>query len=834
MKEKIMQGKPHAVNSQVAPLQCCGVTSQFDEGGFRTGNAEALRYKKALRKGAVVFSVACGLMITRAAEIPEGCVSLEASDSGIYYSLTTDCVNNNWSDHQPIHEGNYYIPAGLLAVAENRMQTVVPTIFCAGIVQPLGGSSATITFNDLRLLEGGELRHNQICTKCGTIKILSENSVQPARLSFGRTDRWTQTFRLGATIIGSKDSQLLYRMSSSGLALLELRSGSDWSGFEGTLRIANGVGIQNYPSVPVAMPGAVRFGTGGILDMTKNNAAYSFGDLSFVKDGAITNTGSGATLTVSGTFDTGTNCFWHIGNSGTFGHLVMGNSLYIHNAQTTPTAVLNVTNRLEVGANITIHYSNVSMTKGLTPKKVLLMKIAPDAVAAGIPDLSAVSVSFAAQQVRLTVEEDPEANNGRLVYATLDPVVDDPVVYYNGPDEWQNADKQGAWLDPNTLPTLWEDGLYPNGGNAYCVTQNVFLAEEKITTFPGKTLVCDNNILYVSASSSCVTNLLLLNSAILYGRINKLHFGGNLTPVGTQTVRELSARSFYLDSTVHGDGSLVFNSYYPDPNDGGATFYLTADNSDWTGKWTTSWTQQSPGSCPADEDKHVRIVVGSFASLGGNPATFVHDAQKLSNFAELRFTNTTVQTASNRGLFVENGIVRVDKGVTADLTAPVTLKGTLRKVGAGTLGLAGGIRWAQNDDLADMTQPAEGENVLLVQEGAIKGVALSGANVTFAAETAIAADAVSGALDLSGAIVAASGNVYLTADASTLPAPTQNVIYPIVKVSSATATALGALFRAMKSPWKGWQATLVSEPDGLGAVLYSVKYEKRGFVLSFH
>lgn len=787
--------------------------------------------QNVLRKVAFVFPVACGLLIVRAAEIPEGCIILEASDSGIYYSLTTDCANNNWSDHTPIHEGNYYIPAGLLAVAENKTQTVVPTIFCAGSVQPLGGGSAPATFNDLRLLDGGELRHKQICTKCGTIKILSDNTAQPACFSFDRTDRWTQTFRLGATIIGSKDSQLLYRMSSSGLALLELRSGSDWSGFEGTLHIANGVGIQNYPNVPVTMPGAVRFGTGGILDMMKNNAAYSFGDLSFVKDVAITNTGSGATLTVSGTFDTGTNCFWHIGNSGTFGHLVMGNGLYIHNEQITPTAVLNVTNRLEIGENVTIHYSNMSMTQDLTPKKVLFMRIAPDAVAAGVPDLSPIRVSFAARQVQLTMEEDPEVNGGRLVYATLAPIVDDPVVYYNGPDEWLNADKQGEWLDPNTSTAFWEDGLYPNGDKAYCVTQNVFFATGRITTFPGKTLVCDNSILYVTASSSCVTNLLLLNSAILYGRIDKLHFGGNLTPVGTQTVRELSARSFYLDSTVHGNGSLVFNSYYPDPNDGGATFYLTADNSDWTGKWTTSWTEQNSGSCPADEDKHVRIVVGSFASLGGNPATFVHDAQKLSNFAELHFTNTTVQTASNRGLFVENGIVRVDQGATADMIAPVTLKGTFRKVGAGTLGLAGGIRWAQNDDLADMTQPAEGANMVLIQEGAIKGGALSGANVTFAAETAIVADAVSGALDLSDATVVASGNVYLTADANTLPAPTQNVTYPIVKVSSAAATALGASFQLMKSPWRGWQATLVSEPDGLGAVLYSLKYAKRGFAL---
>ncbi|MBR6586441.1 MAG: hypothetical protein IKK82_03370, partial [Kiritimatiellae bacterium] len=298
----------------------------------------------------------------------------------------------------------------------------------------------------------------------------------------------------------------------------------------------------------------------------------------------------------------------------------------------------------------------------------------------------------------------------------------------------------------------------------------------------------------------------------------------------TREIRQISSRSFYLDSTLHGTGGLVFNSYSP-ASGVGSSFYLTADNSDWTGalipKFTTNSTVEA-----VSESQHTRIVVGDAKSLGGNPAAFTHDLILLDDYAEIRFTNTTVQTASNRGLCVTNGILRVDEGATAALTAPVTLAGTLRKVGAGTLALGGGVRYAANDDLTDATAPEADKNIVLVQEGAIKGSSLAQAAVTFSDGTGIAADTASGAMDLTGATVTAEGSIYLKADGNTLLEPTQAVTYPIVKVSAAQAAELGDKFKAARSPWRGWPVTLLSETDADGNVTYSVKYEKKGFVMS--
>jgi hypothetical protein len=201
---------------------------------------------------------------------------------------------------------------------------------------------------------------------------------------------------------------------------------------------------------------------------------------------------------------------------------------------------------------------------------------------------------------------------------------------------------------------------------------------------------------------------------------------------------------------------------------------------------------------------------------------------KLEDYAEIRFTNTTVQTAANRGFGVSNGILNVDDGKFVDLTAPVTLQGELRKFGAGTLGFGGGIRYNKDNDLT--VEPEQGKNVLFVKEGGIKASSLTGLNVTFSANTSIVTGGE--AMDLTGATVTAEGTIYLTADGNTLEEPTQAVTYPVVKVSATQAETLGAKFKAKKSAWSGWPVTVVSNTDKDGNVTYSVKYEKKGFVMS--
>ena len=232
-------------------------------------------------------------------------------------------------------------------------------------------------------------------------------------------------------------------------------------------------------------------------------------------------------------------------------------------------------------------------------------------------------------------------------------------------------------------------------------------------------------------------------------------------------------------------------------------------------------------------DRHVRIVVGDAKSLGGNPVNFTYVSILMNKYLEIRFTNTTVRAASNRGIGIATGFLCVDEGATADLTAPVTLNGTLWKRGGGTLGFGGGLRWATNNDLSSLGTPKANKNIVLVEEGAIKASSWALANVTFSDGTGIAADAASGAMDLTGATVTAEGTIRLKADVNTLPEPTTTVVYPVVKVSAEQDATLGPAFRAARA-WQGWAASLVSETDGDGNVVYSVKYRRKGTTISIH
>ena len=785
---------------------------------------------------AVAIAVAMQMVVC-AVELPGAYdATLSRKDTSKQFSLTTGFEDHGWKDANgnktaPISEDsvgkNFRIESGARARASEAVQVILPNIYCFGQAV----CSQDTTFNNLYLCENAEYYRVDAGVLYGNVTVLSEKESKPAKLIYHDTSKWGDSFKISAKVTGSKDSHLLYQTANGGKGWLHLWGGTDWSGFYGTLHIEDGAAISNRKKVPVSISGTVRLGSGCSIRMADANAPLSFGALSFEKNGAITNDDDNATLTVTGEFNTGLNLRWLSRNTGTFGTLILGDGLTLIDDQTTPTTVLTVEKKLEVGENITIEYPNVTCmpASDMNPVKIHFMTLKPDAVAEGIPDLSGVKVLFkektASQLCHLTVEN-VESGECR-VYATLD-----PIVCYNGADEWTGGSGvHGNWVDreKTKLPEFqWSDGAYPDGAKLYCTPEPVFWTGA-IHTFPGLMLLCRQD--FYMTGSGYVTNFLLSASGIVYVRAANLHLGGNLTPVDDTKIRVLGDRAFYLDSALHGSEKIILDSYNPGAN-GGATFHLTADNSDWTGMLSTTWDDGADvPDAVADENTHIRVVVADAKSLGGNPSSYVYNALPMYNFLEFRFTDTTVQTASNRGIGVNNGIIRVDLGKTADLTAPVTLVGTLRKKGEGTLGFGGGIRFNKNNNLE--SPPSEGKNILLVEEGAIKCSSLIQAAVTFSDGTGIAADEESGAMDLTEVgSVTAPGVIYLKADVNTVPEPTQAVTYPVVKVTAEQANTFGTKFKAAKSPWQGWPVTVVTETDESGNVTYSVKYEKKGFVFS--
>ena len=760
---------------------------------------------------AFLFAVAAVAMTAGAAEepdfpegVPADAVWLLKYDTGDRYSLTTG-AENGWNDKETITEQdtdkNCFVQAGVSARANADTQTVVPNIYCAGTVK-FGADDGLdfIYFKNLYMLDGGKIYNSLTCGWAGNYKILAGED-NPATV---HTEDDDATFALLGTVSGAEGSCLefngpgkmwikAYTPKDEDLAAVYGKMIPDWSGFYGKLRIGDGAVFENV--VNMTIPGEVQFGSGVGFVMTRS---CTFGKL-----------------------DTGANCKWTCQNAGTFGTLVLGDGLTLVDEDGTAKSLLTVTDKLEVGENVVIEYPNVATDEKSHSAKVPVMKLTQNAADdENIPDLSGVSVSFqdgwSCKQGRLTAEKDAETGDV-LVYATIS------VVTYKGEAGVSSSaptQYAGDWLNKQDA---WSNNQRPDGDNVYWANKFVCFYPGGATTFPGRTLVISKGLYMFE--SAVVEDLILNNAAIGIKDKDELHVGGNLTIVGSNLFRVWPGVSFHIDSAMHGDGSLLFQSDFSNAK-GACMFYLLADNSDWTGIWATS----SNANFTEAEYNHIRIVVGDARSLGAAPKSFTYNAMSLTDFAEIRFTETTQQASKKRGLCVTNGIINVLQGKTADLNAPVTLEGTLRKIGAGTLGFGSGVRYNATGSLE--TPPEEGKNVLLVKEGAIKGSSMSGIKVTFSDGAEIAAD--TKVSNLTGAEIVAEGRICLKADANRLPEPMQAVTYPIVKVSAEQAAALDSRFRIAKCPWtEWWHGTVVksvSEDDG--SVTYSVKYEKKGFVMS--
>jgi hypothetical protein len=208
-------------------------------------------------------------------------------------------------------------------------------------------------------------------------------------------------------------------------------------------------------------------------------------------------------------------------------------------------------------------------------------------------------------------------------------------------------------------------------------------------------------------------------------------------------VRMLGRIDFRLNSEIEGDGDLIAESYFPGTGVG-SSLHINGINTNWTGGVMTEWTKGSASDPDASETAHTRIVVGDGRNLGGALPAFRHDSLKLYNYSELRVTNTATFVETTRGVFVlDNGCMNIDTGMTATFNAPITLDGILRKTGNGTISLGGSLRFGKNDDLDDVTAPANDRNIVMVKAGALKVTnarALDGAALDFAAGTSLRLD----------------------------------------------------------------------------------------------
>ena len=302
---------------------------------------------------------------------------------------------------------------------------------------------------------------------------------------------------------------------------------------------------------------------------------------------------------------------------------------------------------------------------------------------------------------------------------------------------------------------VWSDGLWPHSDADYYIGSKAFLGfreatadhPNRVTTFPGGKLCMDENSTILIYTDTSIPDLHTYSTANVHPRKDACHLSGNWTlhrhdNSSKRTVAQmLTDVKFYVDSELNGDGDLVAQSY--NPQNTGATLYLTALNTNWIGGVSASWAMGSTSPEPSDAS-HTRIVVGDYRNLGGALPSFRYDSLTLADYAELWVTNSTEFVETSRGMYIlTNGCVNVDEGKTVEFDAPLTLNGVLHKLGGGVMSLGGKLRFGLDDDLSDETAPESGFNMIMVNEGGVKiadADALNGADINLAAGTSLRMD----------------------------------------------------------------------------------------------
>lgn len=783
-----------------------------------------------------VVGMALGLVQAETYDASTGYVTLKNSDSTKQFSLSGA---GGWSDEKPPHDTtNYYVKAGWYVRAEAGAFEFPARMVLDGYVVSSGRSSAVGTFSHLQMRDGSSIQWSSVPEYAGWVEIVATDPENPAKLLYTRgKDPYTYSMKMGAKVTGTKDAQLQVGKLDAlpNATWLEFCVGSDWTGYYGMVSVVDGHGLRLW-SLNIETPAHIHCGTDCVLSMEKSRS-FSVAELTFVQDAQITQSGS---LTVAGTFNTGTNAMWKLSSSDVtskFGTLILGDGSTVASDAATSDRVpeLFVTNRLEIGRNVSIVADGLVRGTGTAVLVCPFIRLSPEAVAAGLPNLAGVKVQLKASYCELphaflAYRDDLDVPGGKVVVITHRPII----CTLAGGDE---ADKLKPDADANLN---WEEGVFPQAGYDFFATNALEYTSGTVSDFPGDTLTVADNVDITVRKNVTLTNLFLYGRATLYMRGANIHLGGKYTWYPRSTtypgyIQTFSDYTAYADAELCGSGDVSAHNYYP--NKTGCTLYLTGLNTNWTGGLQTTIRIQTGSAYVADDTNHERIIVSDERNLGAPLAAFRHDALWLRYFSELRTTNTMALPA-NRGVYIDgNGALTADAGMRLTCGSPLTLNGRLRKAGEGTLDLAGGIRYGLNDDLADTTAATDGNNVIRVDAGDLKVAQAEGVAFDLAAGARVLVDAETGPLtDTTAALPFKSddGLVRIAPDAATMEKPEHELVLPLLKVSSAAADAIDAVkMLQVKSAWKGVKCTSVVRSDANGVATYTGTFEPVGLLLIF-
>jgi len=300
---------------------------------------------------------------------------------------------------------------------------------------------------------------------------------------------------------------------------------------------------------------------------------------------------------------------------------------------------------------------------------------------------------------------------------------------------------------------------------------------------------------------------------------------GNIDKAGYNLTFQSSLPIYFIfDCNISGGGQLVLK------NVANSVYVELTGNNTFTGIQNTF-----NNISPSDFGGGIHVCFHDVKNLGGNPSSFVYNANIIGDYVTYKALSTTTLNRMNRGIDVEEAAFEVVDGATLTIAQKIRFASgkALHKFGAGTLCLAGelnrnlnsaprievengGIMAGSTNSFIGTTLAFSGDGHVVVDVDAIGDVAQYGIFNTTSSTPFEAND--------SGVIPVKLAN---------LPDESTGVgVYPIMTVNATAASAIRGKISVAK-PMKGINARVAETESADGTVTFSAVVAHTGFVMTF-
>ena len=660
-----------------------------------------------------------------------GYVTMTNEDSSAVRSFRTA---GYWSDgREPHSDTNYYVGSKVRLYTPGGDATAYSfggrRLVVRNYVTHNALLADTISWTEVELLPGSSYVFGSVGNITAGDFTISGTAESPSVFSISRA---SGTFTIVQAMNMSSGESGYVEVRQRGAASQTFRYTGDWTKFYGTLVMPTNLTIQVKNGFDT--PGTFKTLPAGMSTLSQQNSSYTmtFGKM-VVPSGGNLAVSSSSGLTVGDL---------EVGGGGKIGFSSVGSGF-----------IVNVTNKLSLAAGSTVGSPATFNCAQLAAQTSLVFRLSPQAAAAGVADLDAVSFTYGKSNyagdlphVYAFEKDDPAVAGGKYVGLSMKPVV-------RMTNQCLTA-KSALDVEYNHPEQYWSNGRWPERGFDYLAVQQFLITKcgSNPYVFPGDSMALRSCPLCFTRNPSDLTfGDLILGGACRVRMIDWMTsyvLRGKLTlstdtdgTKGVVTIPIANDTSLTIASEIYGDNSIKAPLEVANGNLTylWGTLALTGMNTNWTGKLSVSTTNDTYTiggvSYAVSAASNVTLRVNDARNLGGPLAAFAYDSLAISNNCRLAVDASTTFDEPTRGwYFPRNVFLSVAEDATATCKNTITLGGGIVKEGAGTLCLA--------------SKPVleNGGATITVEEGTLavgKSDALKNIDVSFAAGTTFAVDVAS-------------------------------------------------------------------------------------------